>query len=118
MLVNYDNKEYTFDLDDVTVAQLREIYTHCGGLTLATLETGLQEGHPNALTAIYWLMLENNGETSSIQTVNFKVVKFFKALQDASIEQEAELKAAEEAETARTGAPPKDEPSAETPTSE
>ena len=87
MHITYEGKEFTFDLDDVDLTQASIIYDKCG-LTLLGLETGLYEGHPAALRAVYWLMLCQSGEVVDIDRVNFKIVKFAKAV-DAAAEAEA-----------------------------
>src|ERR1700685_1425026 len=85
MLVNYEGVERQFDMDEITVQQLKTLFSHMGGMTLASLEQGLQVGDPNSLTAIYWLMLQNNGENVPLDKVDFKVVRFFRALNDAAV---------------------------------
>lgn len=83
MLVQYEGNDYDFDLEEITVQQAKVIKERCG-LTLGGLETGLSEGDADALRALYWLMLQNSGDNiTSIDAVNFKIVKFAKALNDA-----------------------------------
>jgi hypothetical protein len=83
--VKYDDKIYSFDMDDITVQQLKTLFSHMGGMTLASLEQGLQVGDPNSLTAIFWLMMENSGNSMPLDRVDFKVVRFFRALNDAAV---------------------------------
>lgn len=90
MKVYYDDKEYDFDLDEITVSQARTIKAKCG-FTLLGLEEALAVGDADALRAIFWLMLCNSGQTVDIDRVDFKIVKFAQALQRAT-----------EAETATT----------------
>lgn len=83
MLVKFEGKEYQFDLDEITLAQATVIKVHCK-LTLIGLEAGLRDGDPDALRAIYWLMLVNSGSPANIDTLDFKIVKFANAVQEAS----------------------------------
>ena len=97
MLVNYEGVERQFDMDEITVQQLKTLFSHMGGMTLASLEQGLQVGDPNSLTAIYWLMLQNNGENVPLDKVDFKVVRFFRALNDAAVAEKQKRDAEAEA---------------------
>jgi hypothetical protein len=84
MLVQYEGNDFDFDLEEITVGQAKVIKERCG-LTLGGLEGGLAEGDPDALRALFWLMLQNSGDIrTSIDAVDFKIVKFSKALQDAT----------------------------------
>lgn len=91
MLIKYDDKEYTFELDEIDIAQATLIYRKFQ-LTLLSLEAGLREGHPDALRAIYWLMLTQDGQRVNIDNLSFKIVKFANAIQQAN---EAEIEEAE-----------------------
>jgi hypothetical protein len=99
MKVTYDGADYDFDFDEITVQQAKTIKDRCK-MTLRGLEEGLAEGDADALRALYWLMLCNTGITEDIDTVDFKIVKFSKALQDATAARDEELAAAEKAKTA------------------
>lgn len=82
MLVHYEDKDYEFDIDDLDVVQatmLKRKY----GITLLSLQKGLLEGDADALRAVYWLMLAQNGQRVNIDSVQFKIVKFANAIQDA-----------------------------------
>ena len=92
MEINYEGTDYTFDLEEIDVMQARRI-KKTFGLTLFGLEEGLGVGDPDALAAVYWLMLIQSGQKANMETVNFKLVKFAAAVNDAQ-------KAAEEAEEA------------------
>jgi hypothetical protein len=83
MRVTYEGKEYSFDLEEITVAQARTIKTSCG-LSLMALENGLTEGDADALRAVFWLMLCQNGENADIDRVDFKIVKFARAIDEAA----------------------------------
>ncbi len=86
MIINYEDHDYAFELDDIDIAQATVIYRKFN-LTLLALEAGLREGHPDALRAIYWLMLTQH---VNIDTVNFKIVKFANAIQNATDVDQAE----------------------------
>lgn len=92
MHINYDGKEYTFDLEEIDVRQAGIIKDKCG-LTLMGLEAGLSEGDPAALRAVYWLMLCQNEEKADIEQVNFKIVKFARAVDAASTTEDDEAEA-------------------------
>lgn len=90
MKVKYDEAEYTLDLDDIDVMQAKVIKV-ATGLTLSGLEDGLAEADPDALQALFWLMCVQSGLQQDIAHTNFKVVRFAKALNEASAaEREAE----------------------------
>jgi hypothetical protein len=101
--VIYDGQDYEFSLDEIDVSQATLIYRKYS-LTLLGLETGLREGNPDALRAIYWLMLTQAGQKVNIDNVSFKIVKFANAIQ-AAVESQAEADA-EKPDT------PKEEPEA------
>ena len=82
MIVHYEGKEYSFDLDDLTVAQAKVIKDHCN-MTLFALEQGLTSADPDALRALYWLMMAQSGESCNIDLVDFKIMPFVKALGEA-----------------------------------
>ena len=82
MHLTYEDKEYTFDLEEITVAQAKIMKKSCG-LTLMGLEEGLGQGDPDALRAVYWLMLCQNGDPQDIDRVDFKIVKFARAMDAA-----------------------------------
>lgn len=101
MIVNYEGEDYDFDFDEITVQQAKTIKRECG-LTLKGLEDGLSEGDADCLRALFWLMMVNSGIKSDINTVDFKIVKFSKALQDAS-EKERKVEEEKEREAAKAG---------------
>lgn len=85
MIVHFNNRDYTFDLEEITVDQARVIKRFCG-LTLKTLEAGLSEADPDAMTCLYWLMLRQNGEEHNIEKLSFGIVKFARAFGEAQAE--------------------------------
>src|ERR1700761_3607989 len=103
MLVIYEDEEYVFDLEDITVGQAKIIQAATGH-TLMTLEKGLENADPGALVAMFWLMQVMNGHAMPIERVDFKIVKFANALQ-AATERERDEREAEEAAAKKSGKP-------------
>ena len=97
MKIAYDGTDYEFDLDEITNKQAQVIYVTFERMTLLDLEAGLAAGNPNALTAIFWLMLTQSGVKIAPADVDFKIVKFGNAVQEAY---NADLKAKAVAEKA------------------
>lgn len=82
MLVHYEGKDYEFDIDDLDIVQATMLQRKYK-LNLLSLQRGLLEGEPDALRAVYWLMLMQNGQRVNIDNVQFKIVKFANAIQEA-----------------------------------
>ena len=82
MIIKYEDREYVFDLEEITLSQASIIKAKCD-LTLMGLEDALGDGDPSAMRAIYWLMLCQNGEKVDIDRVDCKVVKLARAIQEA-----------------------------------
>jgi hypothetical protein len=102
MKVTWEDKEYTFDLDEMTVAQAKTIKVHCG-LTISQLNDGLwRDMDPDAVRAAYWLMHVQSGKKAlDIDRIDFKVVRFMEAL----IAGVKEQRAADEANAPAEDAP-------------
>lgn len=83
MKVNWNDKEFTLDLDDIDVQQAKVIKIHCK-LTLLGIQEGLSQGDPDALRAVYWLMHAQSGTPLDIDRANFKIVPFLQAVQEAA----------------------------------
>jgi hypothetical protein len=81
MKVAWDDKEFDFDLDELTVAQAKVIKVHCQ-LTLTKLLEGLREVDPDAVRAAFWLMHAQSGVPCNIDLVDFKLVDFANALSE------------------------------------
>jgi hypothetical protein len=94
MKVNYEGEVLEFDLEEIDVQQATVLKRKLG-LTLLGLDQGLSEGDPDALRAVYWLMMVQSGKRVDIDEVNFKIVKLANAIQEAV---EAEAKANGEGE--------------------
>ena len=101
MQVKYEGKDYTFDLDEITVSQATTLKRKLG-LTLLGLDQGLREGDPDALRAVFWLMKEQSGERTDIDMVDFKIVKLANAIQDAA---DAEEEVSKDGEDNKASAP-------------
>jgi hypothetical protein len=82
MVIDYDGRQYDFDLEEVTLAQLTRAFK-AYGMTLMELEVGMQLGNPNALRAAYWMMLAQNGENVGLDRLSFKPVKLAKSINAA-----------------------------------
>jgi hypothetical protein len=83
MNITYDGKDYSFDLDEISVSEATVIKRKTG-LSLLGIEKGLREADVDALRAIYWLMLKQNGQNVNIDNVDFKVIRYTQALQAAN----------------------------------
>jgi hypothetical protein len=94
MQITLDEVDYTFDLAEITMLQMK-VLKKAFGFNLMTLEQGLAEFDADALLAVYWLMLEQSGKSAPLELIDFKVVTFARAIQ-AAVEKEAADKAAEE----------------------
>ena len=97
MIIHFDDRDYNFDIEEMDLAESRHIFRQTG-LTMKGLLDGLAELNPEALVAVYWLMLKQNGQVSDMNKVNFKVLKFGEAMGKAFDEEAAARKATEEAD--------------------
>lgn len=82
MLVKWDGKDYTLDIEAITVSQARVI-KRATQLTPLKLQDALGEADPDALAALYWLMLNQNGVAADIHRIDFKIVDFANAIDEA-----------------------------------
>lgn len=81
-VVHFEDKDYDFDIEAMDLAQARAIKSQTG-LSIRKLMDGLGDFDPEAMAALYWLMLKQNGVTVDIRKVNFKVLEFAEALGEA-----------------------------------
>lgn len=95
MIVKFNNREYTLDVDDIEVEHARVIKKYNDTLNLKVFGEGVGVGDPDALTALYWLMLKQNGEDHNIEKVSFKAMRFLIAVMQAQSD-EAEKEAPKE----------------------
>lgn len=82
MIVKYDGREYTFDPEEIELKQAMVIKGKTG-YNLLQWQAALEQGDPDALRAMYWLMLTQSGEVADMDLVNFKIVRFAEALRQA-----------------------------------
>ena len=75
MNVKYEGQEFDLDLEDMDTDQARAM-ERFGVPNLKALEDGVAEGNLDALTVVYWLMLQQNGDGTRIDRVKFKPIKF------------------------------------------
>ena len=88
MKVEFEDREWTLDIDEIDVAQAMVIKVKTG-FNLLQWQAALEQGDVSAAKALYWLMLAQNGVNKDLDMVNFKVLKFIAAVGKAS-EGEAE----------------------------
>jgi hypothetical protein len=97
MKVDFEDREYLLDLDEITVAQAKVIKVH-RGLSIKGISDGLNELDADALVAVYWLMRVQSGDIGiDIDRIDFKALRFAEAVGDAK-----------EAELAAEATPPKE----------
>ena len=83
MLVSFEGTDYEFDLEGMSVTEALYIKRQ-KKLTPKGLLQGLEELDPEALQALYWLMLKQNGTVQDIHKLpDFPLFKFGSALLDA-----------------------------------
>ena len=79
MLVQFQDEEYQFDIEALDLSEARYIKRNAG-LSVKQLMDAVGEIDPEALAAIYWLMLKQSGKVQDISKLNFPVLKFAEAL--------------------------------------
>ena len=104
MNIHFEDTDYNFDIEALDLAEARHIKRQTG-LTMRGLMDGLTDLDPEALLAIYWLMLKQNGQMSDMNKVNFSVLKFAEAVGSA-FEAEAATRAEENPTEGATEAAP------------
>lgn len=95
MIVKYDGEDLEFDFEAITLSQATVIKKKAG-LTLMTLESGLQAGDPDALRAIFWLIMQQNGRNTPFERIDFRIVALANAIQEAYNAEAAKDEDAEE----------------------
>jgi hypothetical protein len=101
MVINWQGEDFTFAIEEMTVAQAKVIKIHTG-FTLRSLSDGINDGDPDALRATYWLMhAQTPGKICNIDNADFKLVEFINVLVEAT--------QAEAAAKADNGETPKDD---------
>jgi hypothetical protein len=94
MQIEYEGTSYSFDFDEVDVLQAKAIKASTR-MTLAEWEAALKVADPDAIQALWWLILVQNGHNpkSDPASVNVKLTKMAKAFKAAA---EAEGEGAEQ----------------------
>ena len=89
--VRFEDQEFELDIEELTLNQALYIYRQAK-MSVRDLMVGLQDLNPDAMAALYWLMLDQNGKRADIGKLNFKILAFAAALSDAfpSDEEDAE----------------------------
>ena len=79
MVVEFEDKSWTLEIDEIDVRQAMAIKVKTG-FNLLEWQAALEQGDVNAAKALYWLMLAQNGVNKDMDQVNFKVLKFIAAV--------------------------------------
>jgi hypothetical protein len=85
MKVNFEGTEYELDIEDIDLSDAMTIYRKTG-MTVRALLEGLANVNPDAMRAIHWLMLKQNGRMTDMDKENFAVLKLAVAVNDAFVE--------------------------------
>ena len=91
MIIDYEGRQYQFDMDDLTVKQALKIEKHIGG-PMIEFEKGMLTGSALCAQVLGWLIL-HGGDATPIADVDFKYGKLTQAFADAA-EREAKAEAA------------------------
>lgn len=80
MLIHFEDQDFEFDIEALTLADARYIKRNCG-LTVRGLMDGLAEVDPEAALALFWLMHKQNGQVKDINKLpDFPLLKFAEAI--------------------------------------
>lgn len=82
MKIDFDGKTYDLDPTEIDIDEAMFIKVKFG-FSLKGWQEALEESDPAALKALYWLMMKQNGTRVDVDRVNFKVVKFIEAFDQA-----------------------------------
>ena len=82
MVVDFEDKQYNLDIEDIDVRQAMVIKVKTG-FNLLQWQAALEQADVDAIKALYWLMLAQNGVAADIDIVNFKIIKFANAVKAA-----------------------------------
>lgn len=93
MIINLDDREYTYDEDRITLKQGIAIHL-AYGFTVSAWLKAMTDADPRAWQCAYWLMLQQNGEVKPIADCDGPLIEFMSAYADA-----------QQAETAAEAAP-------------
>jgi hypothetical protein len=82
MIVEFEGNSYTLDVEEIDVRQAMVIKVKTG-YNLLQWQAALEQADVDAIKALYWLMLAQNGTAADIDLINFKVLKFAQAVKAA-----------------------------------
>lgn len=99
--VDYDGREWLFDMDKVSMQQAITIQL-AWGFTLEDYQEALEKADARALQCLYWLMLQQNGIERVLKDLDADLVELTTAWKVA-VEAEQARQAAEQAEAVELG---------------
>lgn len=80
-MIRFEDGEYEFDFEKVSLPEYREIKRKLG-LTIRTFMEGVELADPDAVTALYWLVLRTDGKHDDLvlaDDLDFDVFRFLEA---------------------------------------
>lgn len=101
MIIDYEGREYPFDMDDLTVKQALKIEKHIGGMMGDFIDGLLEKTRADCYQALGWLIF-HGGDSTPIADVDFKFGRLSRAFTAAAAKEADAEKAAKEA----AGEPP------------
>jgi hypothetical protein len=110
--IEFEDRTWKFDMDEIGVRQSRAISAYMGGMSLLDWEDSLakdagSETWLKAMECLYWLMLEQAGEQAQIGERDFAVLRLSRLAAAAWAAEEAAVAAGESpADPTSSGAPP------------
>lgn len=87
MNIKYEDKTYTFDLEDMDLVQAK-VMKEAGFPSLKGFTDALAEVDLDALGFAFWLMLDQSGIKQDPKTLSFKPLKFLRAISEATAQSE------------------------------
>lgn len=96
MIIQWDGQEYQFEHADIRIKQAVVIKQHTGFPFRAWVRES-EEGDPQALQALLWVIKQQNGERVDIASLDFSVTDFLAAFDEGALtairqEVEAEMR--------------------------
>jgi hypothetical protein len=84
LIIHFEGQDLKFEPENITVQQMKVIKAHTGLNMMKFMEV-VAEGDPEALEAMYWVVLNRSGIQTPIQSVpDFAPMAFFTAINEAS----------------------------------
>lgn len=83
MIVQFDAAEYTLEIDQIDLNQAIYIKVKTG-MSLSAWQQGIRDSDPEAIKALYWLMLSQSSKAVVWEKINCKVLPFISAFASAS----------------------------------